>query len=96
MKVRRAVAGEPVTMRYDGTVRRDLLHVDDVARAHSATLDRMDEPAGRHRPRRRVHHDLRTGRRTDPESRTAPDAPHRDLGSVRRLRVRYRGLATVP
>jgi hypothetical protein len=29
-------------------VRRDGLHVGDIARAHSATLDRMDESAGRH------------------------------------------------
>lgn len=34
--VRRAVAGEPITMWHDGTVRRDLLYVEDVARAFAA------------------------------------------------------------
>ncbi|MCX4591825.1 NAD-dependent epimerase/dehydratase [Streptomyces sp. NBC_01549] len=46
--VRRAVAGEPLTMWHDGTVRRDLLHVDDVARAFSAAIDCMDALAGQH------------------------------------------------
>ncbi|MEV5322000.1 NAD-dependent epimerase/dehydratase [Streptomyces sp. NPDC052687] len=39
---RRAVAGEPLTMWHDGSVRRDLLHVDDVARAFWAAIARMD------------------------------------------------------
>ncbi|WP_218004691.1 NAD-dependent epimerase/dehydratase family protein [Microtetraspora niveoalba] len=46
MMVRRAVAGEPLTMWHDGTVRRDLLHVDDVARAFSTAIDHIDELAG--------------------------------------------------
>ncbi|MGW2827435.1 NAD-dependent epimerase/dehydratase family protein [Streptomyces sp. NPDC001443] len=44
---RRAVAGEPLTMWHDGTVRRDLLHVDDAARAFWAAIARMDVLAGR-------------------------------------------------
>jgi nucleoside-diphosphate-sugar epimerase len=39
---RRAVAGEPMTMWHDGSVRRDLLHADDVARAFWAAMTRMD------------------------------------------------------
>ncbi|MFE2052949.1 NAD-dependent epimerase/dehydratase family protein [Streptomyces sp. NPDC059459] len=35
---RQAVAGEPVTMWHDGTVGRDLLHVEDAARAFAAAL----------------------------------------------------------
>ncbi|MFB7513103.1 NAD-dependent epimerase/dehydratase family protein [Streptomyces sp. NPDC056144] len=45
---RRAVAGEPLTMWHDGTVRRDLLHVDDVARAFWAATGRIDALHGRH------------------------------------------------
>ncbi|WP_406419535.1 NAD-dependent epimerase/dehydratase family protein [Streptomyces sp. NBC_00873] len=94
MKVRRAVAGEPVTMGYAGTVRRDLLHVDDIAR------DRMDEPAGRHWLLGTGHGAVCTTIyeriAEDPERRKAPVPIHRDLGSIRCLRVRYRGLATVP
>ncbi|MFF0428474.1 NAD-dependent epimerase/dehydratase family protein [Streptomyces sp. NPDC004520] len=44
---RRAVAGEPLTMWHDGTVRRDLLHVDDVARAFWDAVPRMDALAGK-------------------------------------------------
>jgi nucleoside-diphosphate-sugar epimerase len=44
---RRAVAGEPLTMWHDGTVRRDLLHVDDVARAFWAAIPCMDALAGK-------------------------------------------------
>lgn len=44
---RRAVAGEPLTMWHDGTVRRDLLHVDDVARAFWAAIPCMDVLAGK-------------------------------------------------
>lgn len=44
---RRAVAGEPLTMWHDGTVRRDLLHVDDVARAFWAAIGAIDKLAGR-------------------------------------------------
>ncbi|MER6137025.1 NAD-dependent epimerase/dehydratase [Streptomyces sp. NPDC001815] len=43
---RRAVAGEPLTMWHDGTVRRDLLHVDDVARAFWAAILRIEALAG--------------------------------------------------
>jgi dTDP-4-keto-6-deoxyhexose 4-ketoreductase len=46
--MRRALAGEPLTMWNDGTVARDLLCVDDVARAFTAALDHTDALAGRH------------------------------------------------
>ncbi|MFF8608922.1 NAD-dependent epimerase/dehydratase family protein [Streptomyces sp. NPDC015346] len=46
--VRRAVAGEQLTMWHDGTVRRDLVHVEDVARALVAGIDHIGELAGRH------------------------------------------------
>ncbi|WP_406500860.1 NAD-dependent epimerase/dehydratase family protein (plasmid) [Streptomyces sp. NBC_00846] len=46
--VRRALAGEPLTMWHDGSVQRDLLHVDDTARELLAVLDRPDAVAGRH------------------------------------------------
>lgn len=44
---RRAVAGESLTMWHDGTVRRDLLHVDDVARAFWAAIPHMDVLGGK-------------------------------------------------
>lgn len=46
--VRRALAGEPITMWHDGSVRRDLLHVSDAAFAFTAALDHADALAGRH------------------------------------------------
>ncbi|WP_256104211.1 NAD(P)-dependent oxidoreductase [Streptomyces sp. ODS05-4] len=46
--VRRALAGEPLTMWHDGTVRRDLLYVEDAARAFVTALDHAGELAGRH------------------------------------------------
>ncbi|WP_411153412.1 NAD-dependent epimerase/dehydratase family protein [Streptomyces sp. A30] len=46
--VRRAIAGEPLTMWHDGTVRRDLLCVDDAARAMVAAVAHAGELAGRH------------------------------------------------
>lgn len=46
--VRRALAGEPITMWHDGTVLRDLLYVDDAARAVAAALDHADRLTGRH------------------------------------------------
>ncbi|GAB7042963.1 MULTISPECIES: NAD-dependent epimerase/dehydratase family protein [Catenuloplanes] len=48
--IRRAFAGEPLTMWHDGTVRRELLHVDDVAAAFVAALGHADALAGRHWP----------------------------------------------
>jgi nucleoside-diphosphate-sugar epimerase len=45
--MRRAFAGEPLTMWHDGTVKRDLVCVDDVARAFVAALDQPDAVAGR-------------------------------------------------
>ncbi|MCM6778696.1 NAD-dependent epimerase/dehydratase [Nocardia sp. CDC159] len=45
--VRRALAGQPLTMWHDGTVRRDVLYVEDVARALAAAADHADELAGR-------------------------------------------------
>ncbi|MEW5539684.1 NAD-dependent epimerase/dehydratase family protein [Streptomyces cyaneofuscatus] len=46
--VRRALAGEPLSMWHDGTVRRDLVYVDDAAAAFLAALDHVDALAGRH------------------------------------------------
>ncbi|MGW7516433.1 NAD-dependent epimerase/dehydratase family protein [Streptomyces sp. NPDC054796] len=46
--VRKALAGEPITMWHDGTVRRDLLYVEDVARAVAAAVGHTGELAGRH------------------------------------------------
>ncbi|MEU0229019.1 NAD-dependent epimerase/dehydratase [Streptomyces sp. NPDC006284] len=43
---RQAVAGEPVTMWHDGTVGRDLLHVEDAARAFAAALGHVQGLAG--------------------------------------------------
>lgn len=44
--VRKALAGEPITMWHDGTVRRDFLHVDDVSAAILAALDHPERLAG--------------------------------------------------
>lgn len=46
--VRRALDGQPLTVWDDGTLRRDLLHVSDVADAFVAALDHADALAGRH------------------------------------------------
>jgi nucleoside-diphosphate-sugar epimerase len=46
--MRKALAGEPLTMWNDGTVARDLVCVDDIARAFAAGLDHADALAGRH------------------------------------------------
>lgn len=46
--VRRALSGEPLTMWHDGTVRRDLLYVEDAARALVAAVSHTAELAGRH------------------------------------------------
>jgi nucleoside-diphosphate-sugar epimerase len=48
--VRRALAGEPITMWHDGTVRRDVVHVDDIADAFLAALDHPDDLVGGHWP----------------------------------------------
>lgn len=48
--VRRALAGEPLTMWHDGTVRRDFLHVADVAAAFVAAFERPDDLLGGHWP----------------------------------------------
>ncbi|MGB3443792.1 MAG: NAD-dependent epimerase/dehydratase [Actinophytocola sp.] len=45
---RRALAGEALTMWHDGSVRRELLDVEDVAAAFVAALDHADALAGRH------------------------------------------------
>ncbi|MCZ9353077.1 NAD-dependent epimerase/dehydratase [Streptomyces mutabilis] len=45
---RRALDGEPITMWHDGTVRRDLLYVQDAATAFTAALDHARTLAGRH------------------------------------------------
>jgi reductase EvaE/reductase VcaE len=46
--VRRALEEQPLTMWHDGTVRRDLVHVDDIATAFAAALAHPDSLAGRH------------------------------------------------
>ncbi|MEU3648816.1 NAD-dependent epimerase/dehydratase [Lentzea sp. NPDC034063] len=43
---RRALDGDPITMWHDGTVRRDLVHVDDVATAFLAALAHPDSLVG--------------------------------------------------
>lgn len=45
---RRAFAGQPLPVWHDGTVTRDLLCVDDAARAFVSALDRPDAVTGRH------------------------------------------------
>ncbi|WP_019890949.1 NAD-dependent epimerase/dehydratase family protein [Streptomyces purpureus] len=45
---RRALAGRTLTMWHDGTVRRDLVHVEDVAAAFAAALDHPDPLVGAH------------------------------------------------
>lgn len=45
--VRRAFAGEPLTMWHDGAVWREFLYVDDVADAFRLALDYADSLAGR-------------------------------------------------
>ncbi|GLY02213.1 MULTISPECIES: NAD-dependent epimerase/dehydratase family protein [Actinoplanes] len=47
LMVRRAVAGQDITMWHDGTVRRDLVYIDDVARAVVAAADHAENLAGR-------------------------------------------------
>ncbi|KUL55256.1 oxidoreductase [Streptomyces sp. NRRL F-4489] len=44
---RRAVAGQPLTVWHGGTAKRDLLGIDDAARAFTAALDALDTVAGR-------------------------------------------------
>ncbi|MFY1679635.1 MULTISPECIES: NAD-dependent epimerase/dehydratase [unclassified Streptomyces] len=46
--VRRALDGRPITMWHDGTVRRDLVHVEDVAGAFAKALRRPGPLVGRH------------------------------------------------
>ncbi|TXS51905.1 NAD-dependent epimerase/dehydratase family protein [Streptomyces sp. t39] len=46
--VRRALAGEPLTLWHDGSVKRDLVHVEDVAQAFVAALGHGDALTGRH------------------------------------------------
>jgi nucleoside-diphosphate-sugar epimerase len=46
--IRRALAGEPLTMWHDGTVVRDITYVEDVGRAFVAALDRPGDLVGRH------------------------------------------------
>jgi nucleoside-diphosphate-sugar epimerase len=46
--MRKAFANQPLTMWHDGTVTRDLVCVDDVARAFVAALDRPERTAGRY------------------------------------------------
>ncbi|KNB52381.1 oxidoreductase [Streptomyces caatingaensis] len=48
LMARRALAGEPITMWHDGTVRRDLLHVTDAARAFAAAARHTGALSGRH------------------------------------------------
>ncbi|MGE7388936.1 NAD-dependent epimerase/dehydratase family protein [Streptomyces sp. NPDC004126] len=43
---RRAVAGQPLTVWHGGTAKRDLLGIDDAARAFTAALDALDAVTG--------------------------------------------------
>lgn len=45
--IRRALAGQTITMWHDGTVTRDLVYVRDVATAFLAALNHVDQLAGR-------------------------------------------------
>lgn len=45
--VRRAFTGAPLTMWHDGTVRRDVVYVEDIARALVAATDHVEALAGR-------------------------------------------------
>lgn len=45
--IRRALADEPLTLWHDGSVRRDLLHVEDAAHAFVVALDHVVALAGR-------------------------------------------------
>lgn len=45
--MRRAFAGQPLTMWHDGSMKRDLTCVDDVAHAFLATLDNAEATEGR-------------------------------------------------
>lgn len=47
LMARRALAGQPLTMWHDGSVRRDLLYVDDAARALIAACAHVDKLNGR-------------------------------------------------
>ncbi|MCF2125334.1 NAD-dependent epimerase/dehydratase [Strepomyces sp. STD 3.1] len=44
---RRALAGQEITLWHDGTVRRDLVHIADIAAAFAAAVDHPAELAGR-------------------------------------------------
>ncbi|WP_067825857.1 NAD-dependent epimerase/dehydratase [Actinomadura kijaniata] len=95
---RRALAGEPLTMWHDGSVRRDLIYVNDVARSFLAALDHPDPLAGRHwlvgtgsgQPLGRVFSMIaesvaaHTGRPPVPVVTVTPpgDAPHTDFKSL--------------
>jgi len=46
LMVRRALAGEELTLWHDGAVRRDLMHLDDVAAVFLDTIDNIDALAG--------------------------------------------------
>ncbi|GAB2737898.1 NAD-dependent epimerase/dehydratase [Amycolatopsis magusensis] len=46
--MRRALAGEPLTLWFGGAAKRDLLCVDDAARAFADALDHGNSLAGRH------------------------------------------------
>lgn len=98
--VRKALAGEPITMWHDGTVRRDLLYVEDVARAVVAAIGRMDELAGKHwllgtgegRPLGRVFETVsrlvaeETGKQPVPVTSVEPPA-HAEKGDFRSVTI---------
>lgn len=46
--IRKALAGEPLTMWHNGTVRRDFLFVEDTATAFAAAVDHAEVLGGRH------------------------------------------------
>ncbi|WP_432248684.1 NAD-dependent epimerase/dehydratase family protein [Streptomyces sanyensis] len=47
---RRALAGQRLTMWHDGTVTRDLVHAEDIARAFASAIDHPDALSGAHWP----------------------------------------------
>lgn len=47
LMARKALSGDALTMWHDGTVQRDLLYVDDAARAFAAAIDHAESLAGR-------------------------------------------------
>lgn len=92
--IRRALAGEPLTMWHDGTVLRDLVPVEDAAGAFLAAMQparraRRTALAGGHRPPGPAGHGLPDGggvRRRAHRTATGPG----DIGGAARERAGHR------